>query len=213
MANRHATACDAVGKRYTLLAVSYSEKGAAVTRAKSALFEQIQDRFLKLEKPKRVGDGGAVLTGAFCDLFLREMKFIGEALECMGLLDRVEVLALKVFNQGHLESHGVRHVSNDNRNAGKTGFLSCTPATFAGDELVAGSDSAYDEWLNDSARLDRSRKFFERFFAEAGSRLIWARIDQVDVDLKETVIRSQSQRYRWSRRRRLGRHYCRWLEC
>ncbi|MGB8522969.1 MAG: hypothetical protein WCD43_08385 [Candidatus Acidiferrales bacterium] len=89
MANCHATACDSVGKRYTLLAVSYGEKGPAMTRAKSALLEQIQDRFLELEKPKRVGDGGAVLTGAFCNLFLSKVKLIGETLECMGLLDRV----------------------------------------------------------------------------------------------------------------------------
>jgi hypothetical protein len=190
LANCHATTCDAVRKGYTLLAISYCEKRAAMTRAESALLEQIQDRFLKLEKPKRVGNGGAVLTRAFCNLFLREMKLIGETLECVGLLDWVEVLALKVFNQGHLKSHGVRHVPNHNRNAGETGLLSCTPATFAGDELVAGSNSADDERLDDSAGLNRPRKFVERFFAEAGSRLIRARIDQVDVDLKETVIRS-----------------------
>jgi len=190
LANRHATACDAVRKRYALLAVSYCEEGAAVTGAKSALFQQIEDRFLKFEKPKRVGDGGTILPRALCNLFLREMKLIGETLECMRLLHRVEVLALKVLNQGHLESHGIRHVPNHDRNAGETGLLSSTPATFAGDELVAGSNSANDERLNDSAGLNRSRKFVERFFAEAGSRLIRARIDQVDVDLKETVIRS-----------------------
>jgi hypothetical protein len=123
-------------------------------------------------------------------LFLRKVKLIGETLECMRLLDRVEVFALEVFNQGHLESHGVRHVPNHNWNAGETGLLSSTPATFAGDELVAGSNSADNEWLNDSAGLNRPRKFVERFFAEASSRLIRARIDQVNVNLKETVIRS-----------------------
>jgi hypothetical protein len=179
-----------VGKRYTLLAVSYRKKRATVTCAQTPVLKQIQDRFLKFEKPKRVSDGGAVLTGAFCNLFLSKVKLIGETLECMRLLDRVEVLALKVFNQGHLESHGVGHVPNHNRNAGETSFLSSTPATFAGNELVAGSNSADDEWLDDSAGLNRPRKFVERFFAEAGSRLIRARVDQVDVDLKETITRS-----------------------
>ncbi|MGB8522968.1 MAG: hypothetical protein WCD43_08380 [Candidatus Acidiferrales bacterium] len=68
--------------------------------------------------------------------------------------------------------------------------MGSTPATFASDELVATSNSANNERLDDSAGLNRSRKFVKRFFAEAGSRLIRARIDQVDVDLKETVIRS-----------------------
>jgi hypothetical protein len=190
LANRHAAACDAVRKCYTFLAVSYGEKGAAVTRAKPAFFKQIKNRPFKLEKPKSISDGGTVLSGTVCNLFLCKVKLIGETLECVGLLDRVEVLALEVFNEGHLESHGVRHVPNHYRNAGETSFLSSTPATFTCDELVAGSNSADDERLDDSARLDRTRKFVERFFAEAGSRLIRARIDQVDVDLKETVIRS-----------------------
>jgi hypothetical protein len=145
---------------------------------------------------------------------LRKVKFIGETLECMGLFDRVEVLPLEVFNQGHFESHGVRYVPNYDRNAGETGLLRSAPATFAGDELVAGSNSADDERLDDSAGLNRSRKFFKRFFAEAASRLIRAWIDQVDVDLKQTIIRSSSwsRRCRWSRCRRLGR-YCRQLCC
>jgi hypothetical protein len=67
--------------------------------------------------------------------------------------------------------------------------LRSTPATFAGDELVAGSNSADNKRLDDSARLDRSRKFFERFFAKARSRLVRARIDQIDIDLKETITR------------------------
>jgi hypothetical protein len=62
----------------------------------------------------------------------------------MGLLDRVEVLPLEIFNQGHLESHVVGHVANDNRNAAKTGFLSRSPATFACDELVTVADFAND---------------------------------------------------------------------
>jgi hypothetical protein len=62
----------------------------------------------------------------------------------MGLLDRVEVPSLEILNQGHLESHVVRHVANDDRNAAKTGSLRGTPATFASDELVASADPADD---------------------------------------------------------------------
>jgi hypothetical protein len=161
-----------------------------VTGGKLSLFEQFQDCFLKLEEPKRIGNRCAVLAGALRNLFLRKVKFIGKTLKRVGLLDRVEVLALEVFNQGHFKSHVIGDVSNHDRDATETSSLGRAPASLACNELVPGADSADYKRLNNSAGTNRARKFVERFFAEARSGLVGARVDQVYVDLKESVIRS-----------------------
>jgi hypothetical protein len=68
--------------------------------------------------------------------------------------------------------------------------LGRAPAPFACNQLVPGADPADYERLNNSAGTNRARKLIERFFAEARSGLVRARIDQVYVDLKQSVIRS-----------------------
>jgi hypothetical protein len=161
-----------------------------VTCRKTSFFQQVQNGLLKLEEPKRIGNRCAVLAGALCNLFLCKVKLVCETLECVGLLDRIEVLALKVFNQRHFKSHVIGDVPDHNWDATKASSLGRAPAPFACNQLVPGADPADYERLNNSAGTNRARKLIERFFAEARSGLVRARIDQVYVDLKQSVIRS-----------------------
>ncbi len=50
----------------------------------------------------------------------------------MGLFDRIEILALEIFNQGHFKCELFGHVPKNHRHLMETGSLRCTPATFAG---------------------------------------------------------------------------------
>jgi hypothetical protein len=68
--------------------------------------------------------------------------------------------------------------------------LGGTPAALASDQLMAGADSSNDKWLNNSTRPYRASQFLESLLPKARARLIGARINQIDVDLKQTVIRS-----------------------
>ncbi len=149
-----------------------------------------------LQKPNGVGNRRAILAGALGDFLLREVKFVGEALERARLLDRVEVFALEIFDQRHLERHLVADVANNRGNAAESGALRGAPAAFAGDQLKALPDAANHERLNDAAHANRSRQFFERLFAESRARLKGAGIDEVYIDLEEHVTRSQGRRYR-----------------
>jgi hypothetical protein len=53
--------------------------------------------------------------------------------------------------------------------------------------LVAVVDSAYDERLHNAARDDGPGELFEGFLAEARSRLIGARVDEVYVNVIEPI--------------------------
>jgi hypothetical protein len=135
-------------------------------------------------------------------LLLRELKFVNEALESVGLLDGVEIFALKIFDQRHFERKIFGYVAQNDWNAVHVGALRGAPATFAGDELVAAVNFADDERLDDAARLDRAGEFVKSLFAEAGARLIWAWIDQIDIDVKEAF--TEGRGCRCPRRRPLG---------
>jgi hypothetical protein len=47
--------------------------------------------------------------------------------------DRIEIGALKIFDQGQLEDFEIGRLPNDNGNFRQPDFLGCAPAAFAGD--------------------------------------------------------------------------------
>jgi hypothetical protein len=65
------------------------------------------------------------------------MKFFSESLEGVRLLYWIQILTLEVLDQGHFQSHCVRNIPDDDRNAAKAGTLSRTPTTLTCDELMA----------------------------------------------------------------------------
>ncbi len=56
-----------------------------------------------------------------------------------------------------------------------------SPAAFAGKELKPRARWAQNQRLDDSGRLYRLGEFRERLFAKARTRLIRARLDQVNI--------------------------------
>src|SRR2546429_479797 len=60
-----------------------------------------------------------------------------EAGECARLLERIEVLALDVLDEGDGDRSLIRDVADDRRDLREPGHLRGAPAPLAGDDLVA----------------------------------------------------------------------------
>jgi hypothetical protein len=198
----HARACDAAGKLETRLRVSDGEQRSRVTGSKAALFEKFLNRLIEPEETKQIRNRGAILARALGELLLRELEIVAEALKCARLLDGVQILALQVFDQRHFDRQFFRDLADDYGHTWPGGSLGGAPAAFASDELITKADSADDERLDDAARADRLSELLERLFAEARTRLVRARIDEVDIDLDQTIRRKARRCRRCSRRRR-----------
>ena len=193
LANRHAAARDPASECEASLRIVDGQECAGMAGCDAAFLEQILDWLLELQQANGVGNRGAVFAGALGDLLLRQVKFISQALEGVRLLDRVEIFALEVFDQRHLQRHLLRDIADDDRNAEQAGALRRSPAAFAGDQLEAPGDPADHQRLHDAAGMNRARKLVESFFAEARARLIGARVNQVDIGLKQALRRCRSR--------------------
>ncbi len=157
MADAHAAAGDAAGQFQALFGIGDCEKRAAVPRREFPFFDQLMDHGFELEEAERVGDRSAILTRALSDVFLGEIELVGKALKGARLFHRVQIFALEVFDEGHLEREFLRNLADDHGNAGQRGPLRRPPTALAGNQLVAKTDPPDDEWLDDPARADRAR--------------------------------------------------------
>lgn len=173
------------------------QQGARMSGGEAAFFQKFLDRGFELQEADGVGDGGAVFAGALRDLFLRELKLIDEALKSVGLLNGIEILALQIFDEGHFECEFFGNIAQDDWHTTEASALGGAPTALTRDQLKTIGNFSDDERLDDAARLNRARKFVERFFAEARARLIGARVDEIDIDVKKRFVRSR----RYCRRR------------
>jgi hypothetical protein len=146
-------------------------------------FDQVLDHGFEFQETQCIGDGRAVFSRALGDMFLREIELVGEALEGARLFHGIQIFALEVFDERHLERKFLRDLADNHGNARQRRPLRGAPAAFAGDQLVAKADPSDDERLNDPACTDRAGELFESLFAKARAWLIRAGIDEVDIDL------------------------------
>src|SRR5262249_27443929 len=120
------------------------------------------------------------------DVVLRHLELVGQAAVGERRLDRIQILALDVLDERHLEERPLlsrRHVADDDRHALEAGHLRCTPAPLAGDDLKPIADLADDDWLDDAARFDGAREVVEAAVADLAARLEAVRREAIDVDL------------------------------
>lgn len=158
-----------------------------MTRSDASFLDQILDRSLKLQEPNRICDGGTVLASALCNLFLREGEVLDQMLESARLLHRIQIFALEIFHEGHLDGPLLGNFADYDGNAAECGSLGRAPAPFAGDELVTRTNAPNDERLNNPAGVNGTSEFVEAFLAEMGAGLIRARVNQVNIGLKHAV--------------------------
>lgn len=129
-------------------------------------------------------------TDALCDLLLGQTEVVDQGLEGTRLIDRIELLALKVLDQRQLEHPLVGHVPpHHGRYAEQTSELCRAPASLTGDQLEAVAGGTDDDRLKDAVLLQGGREFGQPLVVEGLARLLAVRPDPVDVDRPVAVAR------------------------
>ncbi len=131
-----------------------------------------------------VGDRRTIFANRVGDLFLREMEFVGEPSVGVRLLHRIEIFALKVFDQRRREQPIVRDFADDDGDFEQAGALGRTPPAFASDDLVAALDFAHDDRLDDPVGANRARELFDLPFVHCRARLERIRSQQIGIDFE-----------------------------
>src|ERR1700724_3507402 len=109
------------------------------------------------------------------------MEFAHQALVGAGFFDRVEVLALNILDQGYFERSFIGDFADDRRHTAQACSLRCAPSAFAGEKLIARSNSPQHQRLNNPAHLDRLSELRQGLFRKMSARLIGTRLDQINV--------------------------------
>ena len=122
----------------------------------------------QVEQAQEVRDGDAAAADAQADVLAGEPELLDEGRAGARLLDRVEVLAGHVLDEGELERRRVVALAHERGDALQPGEPRGAPAALAGDELVRPAGERADEdGLEDAVRRDRVGERLERRLVEA----------------------------------------------
>ena len=165
------------------------EQRTAVSGRELPFFDPLLDLLVELEQTNRVRHRSAVFPGPLRDGILRQVKFVHQSLKRTRRFYGIQILALNVLDEGHFEREFVGHLPHNGRDFVEPSALRCAPAALAGDQLKARTDRPQDQRLNDSAGLNGARQFVKGLLVEFGTRLIRARLNQVDIDFLGTTLR------------------------
>jgi hypothetical protein len=151
LANGEAGFDDAAGELDAFGRIDNREKRPPVAGGETTVLDELEYRLLEAKQTHQICDGGAVLTRALGDLFLGEAEFGAEAFERARLLDRVEILTLKILDECHLDGGFFGDFAKDHGNAPKLSTLGGAPAALTGNQLITQTDATNDERLDDAA--------------------------------------------------------------
>ncbi|CAM5215651.1 hypothetical protein BTHI11S_03443 [Bosea thiooxidans] len=98
-------------------------------------------------------------------------------------LDRIEIRALHVLDDGDLQRFAIIRLDQDHRDVVQLGPLRGAPAPLTGDDLVSvdhARNRADDDRLQDATLADRGRELVEIVLAEGPARIARARPQELD---------------------------------
>ena len=138
----------------------------------------------QLEQAQPVRDRGLGAADPVGDVSERELELVDERGVRTRLLDRRELLAGDVLDQGEKERVAVVGLAHERGQRRESGFARGAPATFAGDQLIAARlPRPNDDGLQQTLLLDRACEPGGRLGLEAPPRLPRIRVDRVDRQL------------------------------
>ena len=155
LAHREPLARGLAAELELVLGAIEGEQGAGVARVEPPLGDQLAQLARQAQQAQRVRDRRALATHAPRDLLLRQVELVLQALEGLRLLERRQLLALDVLDEGQLQQLLVGHVAQRDRHAREPGRLRGAPAPLAGDDLVALAAAPHQDRLHDAALADR----------------------------------------------------------
>ena len=128
-----------------------------VALGESAVGDRRLDAGRQVEQPERVGDRRSGAADAVRDGFLAEPELVDQLAIGLGRLERVEILALEVLDQGELELLAIGELADDGGDPLEAGRLGGSEPPFAGDELVAVEGLRDEDRLQDAVLADARR--------------------------------------------------------
>ena len=106
-----------------------------VTDREQTLDHPSLDLRIEIEQPHGIGDCGPALPDFLGNLFLAHPEFARQPGIGLRFLDRIELGALEILDQGKFENFEIGGLPNDDRRIGQADFLGRAPAAFAGDQF------------------------------------------------------------------------------
>ena len=143
--------------------------------------DAVEYRLRQFQEPHQVCNRRAIELQSLCQLFLRAVVFIEIALERQRLLDRVEILALQVLDDGELGDQAVVRFADADRDRLPTGLNGGAQATLTGDELIPLTHDAHQDRLQHVVLFETLREGSNLRFAEVAPRLIRIVVNLVDI--------------------------------
>ena len=137
-------------------------------------------RARQAQQAQGVGHRRAVLADPLGHLVLGEVEAAHQVAVGLGLLDRVEILALDVLDQRHFQGPVLGDVLDDHRDVLEPGPLGGPPAPLAGDDLIMVAGIAHHQRLDHPLLADRGDQFRHLGVVEALARLPGVRAEFLD---------------------------------
>jgi hypothetical protein len=155
----------------------------------AALHQRLR-RGRQLQQAQRVGDVHAALAHELGHLGLGAAMSFDERAVALGLLDRREVGALDILDDGDLEALGVGKLAHQRRHDAQAGGLRGPPAALAGDdlELARVHRGPHQDRLQDPLGAHRGRQLLELGLIKAAAGLVRIRADRLDGDLGDAGV-------------------------
>jgi len=176
---------DLIGGEFLGVGIFEGEDSFCMADGDLALGEVALNIGVEIEEAHRVGDGCARLADAGGNFLLFQGEFLGKADVASSFFNWVEVFALEVLDESHLEDITVGGSALDDRDCGEAEFFGCPPTAFTGNEFVFPINKTGDERLDDTVLADGIDKVIEWCVDEMRPRLERGRDDVVDGDFTD----------------------------
>jgi hypothetical protein len=172
-----------------------------------ALLDHLRHFRREFQQAQQIAHCGARTTDRIGGLLMRDTELRDQPLQCACFLERIQILALDVFDQRHRNRRIVRHLADDGGDAGQSRDLRSAPATFAGDDFIArcfacvGGKRSHHDWLDDALIADRDGELFQRFLAQVDARLVLAALQLRQRQLRQLFAAGRAGSARITRAR------------
>ena len=181
LAHRQTVGDRPLGERAPRVVVVELENRAAVAFRQLAGDDRVKHLVRQVEQTQRVGDRRAALPHLLGDLSRRQVELVDQRRVATRSLDRVEVLAHHVLDEGERERLALIGAAHDCGHGLEASLIGRTPAALAGDDLVAAvGRRAHDDRLHDAVLLDRPCEVVERVLVEGPARLARVRLHLIN---------------------------------
>ena len=155
------------------------------------LKQKLLSLFRKIEKSKSIGNSRTTLGNCLRHFRLSHRAAFHQPSIPVRFLNRVQIRALDILNQGKFEGLVVVNLFYANGNLLKTSSLRGLPAALTGDDLISAiGHLPYKNRLKQTILFNRSSKFLYFLFFKLSSRLIGIRSDSIDLHFISFPCRS-----------------------